>query len=40
MKTFLLEKMTWPEIKEAMENGFDTVIIFAASIEQHGPESF
>ncbi len=37
MKTFLLEKMTWPEIKEAMENGFDTVIIFAASIEQHGP---
>ena len=37
MKTLLLEKMTWPEIKEAMENGYDTVIIIAASIEQHGP---
>lgn len=37
MKTYLLEEMTWPEIKGAMENGKDTVIIFAASIEQHGP---
>ena len=37
MKTYLLEEMTWPEIKEAMENGVDTVIIYAASIEQHGP---
>lgn len=37
MKTYLLEEMTWPEIREAMEKGVDTVIIFAASIEQHGP---
>lgn len=37
MKTLLLEEMTWVEIEEAMESGFDTVIIFAASIEQHGP---
>lgn len=33
----LLEKMTWPEIREALDEGYDTVIIFAASIEQHGP---
>lgn len=37
MKTCLLEEMTWPEIREAMDQGFDTVIIYAASIEQHGP---
>lgn len=36
MKTLLLEEMTWPEIKLAMDEGFDTVLIFAASIEQHG----
>lgn len=37
MKTLLLEQMTWPEIEEAMEKGMDTVLIFAASVEQHGP---
>ena len=37
MKTYLLEEMTWPEIKEALEQGMDTVVIYAASIEQHGP---
>lgn len=37
MKTLLLEEMTWPEIKSAMEDGMRTVIIYAASIEQHGP---
>lgn len=37
MSTVLLEYMSWPEIKEAMDKGVDTVIIFAASIEQHGP---
>ena len=37
MKTYLLEEMTWPEIKDAMNQGVDTVIIYAASIEQHGP---
>ena len=37
MDTLLLENMTWPEIKDALDNGFDTVVIFAASIEQHGP---
>ena len=37
MDTLLLENMTWLEIKDALDNGFDTVVIFAASIEQHGP---
>ncbi len=37
MDSLLLEKLTWPEIKEAMGSGFDTVVIYAASIEQHGP---
>ena len=37
METLLLEKMTWPEIRDAMAEGYDTVVIFAASIEQHGP---
>ena len=37
MNTYLLEEMTWPEIKEAMAGGVDTVVICAASIEQHGP---
>lgn len=36
-KKYLLEYMTWPEIETAMKDGMDTVIIFAASIEQHGP---
>lgn len=37
MRTLLLEKMTWPEIKQAMESGYKTVVIVVASIEQHGP---
>ena len=37
MKTYLLEEMTWTEIREAVEQGADTVIICAASVEQHGP---
>ena len=37
MENYLLEKMTWPEIREALDNGVDTVVIYAASIEQHGP---
>ncbi len=37
MNTYLLEEMTWTEIKDAMAQGVDTVIICAASIEQHGP---
>lgn len=37
MDTLLLENMTWKEIDAAKKNGFDSVIIFAASVEQHGP---
>lgn len=36
-RNLLLEEMTWVEIDNAIRKGFDTVIIFAASIEQHGP---
>ncbi len=31
-----IEEMTWLEIKEKMEAGWDTVIVMAGSIEQHG----
>ncbi len=37
MANLLLEEMTWLEIKTALDNGFDTVIIASGSIEQHGP---
>ena len=37
MKTLLLEEMTWPQIEEAIANGMRTVIVYAASVEQHGP---
>ncbi len=37
MNNLKLEEMTWPEIETALENGYRTVIICAASIEQHGP---
>lgn len=37
MDTLLLEEMTWEEIQSAMQAGFDSVLIFAASVEQHGP---
>ena len=31
MGKIMLEEMSWFEIKEAMENGYDTVIVCAAS---------
>ena len=37
MDTVLLEEMTWPEIRDALQNGMRTVVVCAASIEQHGP---
>lgn len=33
----LLEELTWPEIKQALEQGWRTVVIPTASVEQHGP---
>ncbi len=32
-----MEEMSWKEIKEAMENGKDTVVLMMGSFEQHGP---
>lgn len=32
-----LEDMSWVEVKEALENGFETIIVPIGSIEQHGP---
>lgn len=29
--------MNWPDIGEAMEQGFDTIVIAVGAIEQHGP---
>lgn len=37
MKTYRMEDMNWVDIKEAINNGFKTVIIGVGSTEQHGP---
>ncbi|MCJ7625350.1 MAG: creatininase family protein [Anaerolineaceae bacterium] len=36
-KEIWLEYLTWMEIKAAIAGGFDTVLLIAGSIEQHGP---
>jgi creatinine amidohydrolase len=35
--TVLLEELTWPEVRDLIQRGVRTVVIVAASIEQHGP---
>lgn len=37
MKTLRIEEMTWPQVKQAMEQGYRRVIFALGSIEQHGP---
>jgi creatinine amidohydrolase len=37
MKTLRMEKMNWIDIKKAIHDGFETVIIGVGSTEQHGP---
>ena len=37
MKTTKIVEMRWPEIKDAIEKGFDTIIVAVGSSEQHGP---
>ena len=37
MKSVFMEELSWQDIKTAMEQGVDTVLICAASHEQHGP---
>jgi creatinine amidohydrolase len=32
-----LEDLSWPEVQEAMDNGYDRVIVAAGATEQHGP---
>lgn len=33
----LLERLTWTEVQEALEKGYDRVLIMVGSVEQHGP---
>ncbi len=37
MPNLLLEEMTWPEIRDALEAGSQSVLLPVASVEQHGP---
>jgi creatinine amidohydrolase len=37
MKKIYLEEMNWPDVKEAIANGYKQVIIGIGSTEQHGP---
>ncbi len=37
MKTIRMEEMTWPEIRDALDRGFTTVVMAVGSTEQHGP---
>jgi creatinine amidohydrolase len=36
-REILFEKMTWPEVQQAIQDGYDTAVIITGSIEQHGP---
>jgi creatinine amidohydrolase len=37
MMTIKIEEMNWVDIKEAIENGYTSIIIAVGAIEQHGP---
>jgi creatinine amidohydrolase len=37
MKTIRMDQMTWPDIKTAIEKGYETVVVAVGSTEQHGP---
>ncbi len=37
MQSLRLEELTWPDVKRAIEGGFDTVVFAVGSTEQHGP---
>lgn len=37
MNTIKMSELTWPEIKEAIESGYTTVVVGSGSSEQHGP---
>lgn len=35
--TVLIEQMTWPEVRAAMQRGMRTAILACGAVEQHGP---
>ena len=37
MRTIRMEDMNWPDIKDAMAEGYKTVVIGVGATEQHGP---
>lgn len=37
MKTLRMEEMSWPDIKDKIENGYTTAVFAIGSTEQHGP---
>jgi creatinine amidohydrolase/Fe(II)-dependent formamide hydrolase-like protein len=37
LRSFKLEDLTWPEIREAMTRGVLSVVLPVGSTEQHGP---
>jgi len=37
VRSLRLEELSWPDIKAAMDSGFDTVVFGVGSTEQHGP---
>jgi creatinine amidohydrolase/Fe(II)-dependent formamide hydrolase-like protein len=37
MRSIQLEEMTWPEVKAAIGQGYDTVVFAVGATEQHGP---
>ena len=36
-QNLLLEELTWPEVGQAIEGGFTTVLVAVGAVEQHGP---
>jgi creatinine amidohydrolase/Fe(II)-dependent formamide hydrolase-like protein len=36
MQSIQLEELTWPKVKAALDNGYDTVVFGVGSTEQHG----
>jgi creatinine amidohydrolase/Fe(II)-dependent formamide hydrolase-like protein len=37
VRSLRIEELRWPEIRAALESGFDTVVFGVGSTEQHGP---
>jgi len=37
MRSLRLEELRWPEVKVALQSGFNTVVFAVGSTEQHGP---